>query len=272
MLAPGAEKTVLVAEGSSETIQESWGSVGLQRTSYDWKGDTDESLKIRKLEDTLYVHGTNSKRLLQIRDNWTIFDDEPMHKDDQDDTDDLDQERDLLASLIQKLKCEIDLKKFVRKLDKYNDVNYMSKVEIDCAKAKGDLMIVFQYSGRILNNIPISNFPNGEKQHRLKHGYGIREISHERQCSTPEQNGIVERRNRTLVEVLRNNVKAAKVPCSSGLKHNCNAFFTQTIHLDESKAYRVFNKRTRIIVETIHVNFDELPQMASDHVSSDPGP
>ncbi|GJW79742.1 retrovirus-related pol polyprotein from transposon TNT 1-94 [Tanacetum coccineum] len=29
----------------------------------------------------------------------------------------------------------------------------------------------------------------------------------------------------------------------------------------QSKAYRVFNKRTRIIVETIHVNFDELPQM-----------
>ncbi|GJS55721.1 hypothetical protein Tco_0629083 [Tanacetum coccineum] len=27
-----------------------------------------------------------------------------------------------------------------------------------------------------------------------------------------------------------------------------------------------------MIVETIHVNFDELPQMVSDHVSSDPGP
>ncbi|GKA74883.1 retrovirus-related pol polyprotein from transposon TNT 1-94, partial [Tanacetum coccineum] len=40
----------------------------------------------------------------------------------------------------------------------------------------------------------------------------------------------------------------------------------------QSKAYRAFNKRTRIIVETIHVNFDELPQMVSDHVSSDPGP
>ncbi|GJT51126.1 retrovirus-related pol polyprotein from transposon TNT 1-94 [Tanacetum coccineum] len=40
----------------------------------------------------------------------------------------------------------------------------------------------------------------------------------------------------------------------------------------QSRAYKVFNKRTRIIVETIHVNFDELPQMASDHVSSDPGP
>nr|GFC51446.1 Gag-Pol polyprotein [Tanacetum cinerariifolium] len=40
----------------------------------------------------------------------------------------------------------------------------------------------------------------------------------------------------------------------------------------QSRAYKVFNKRTRVILETIHVNFDELPQMASDHVSSDPGP
>ncbi|GKD13939.1 putative ribonuclease H-like domain-containing protein [Tanacetum coccineum] len=43
-------------------------------------------------------------------------------------------------------------------------------------------------------------------------------------------------------------------------------------YFTQSNAYRVFNKRTRIIVKTIHVNFDELPQMASDHVSSDPGP
>nr|GEY54370.1 retrovirus-related Pol polyprotein from transposon TNT 1-94 [Tanacetum cinerariifolium] len=40
----------------------------------------------------------------------------------------------------------------------------------------------------------------------------------------------------------------------------------------QSRAYMVFNKRTRVIVETIHVNFDKLPQMASDHVSSDPVP
>nr|GEU32017.1 retrovirus-related Pol polyprotein from transposon TNT 1-94 [Tanacetum cinerariifolium] len=40
----------------------------------------------------------------------------------------------------------------------------------------------------------------------------------------------------------------------------------------QSRAYRVFIKRTRVIVETIHVNFEELPQMASDHVSSDPIP
>ncbi|GJZ08745.1 retrovirus-related pol polyprotein from transposon TNT 1-94 [Tanacetum coccineum] len=31
-------------------------------------------------------------------------------------------------------------------------------------------------------------------------------------------------------------------------------------------------QKTRVIVKTIHVNFDELPQMASDHVSSDPVP
>ncbi|GKF62938.1 retrovirus-related pol polyprotein from transposon TNT 1-94, partial [Tanacetum coccineum] len=40
-----------------------------------------------------------------VDNSGPIFDDEPLHKDDQDDTDDLDQERDLLASLIQKLKC-----------------------------------------------------------------------------------------------------------------------------------------------------------------------
>nr|GEU70718.1 uncharacterized mitochondrial protein AtMg00810-like [Tanacetum cinerariifolium] len=43
-------------------------------------------------------------------------------------------------------------------------------------------------------------------------------------------------------------------------------------YFTQSRAYRVFNKRTRVIVETIHVNFDELPQMVSDHVISNLGP
>nr|GFB63390.1 retrovirus-related Pol polyprotein from transposon TNT 1-94 [Tanacetum cinerariifolium]GFB78545.1 retrovirus-related Pol polyprotein from transposon TNT 1-94 [Tanacetum cinerariifolium] len=38
---------------------------------------------------------------------------------------------------------------------------------------------------------------------------------------------------------------------------------------NQSRAYRIFNKRTRVIMESIHVNFDELPQMVSDHISSD---
>nr|GEZ82119.1 integrase, catalytic region, zinc finger, CCHC-type, peptidase aspartic, catalytic [Tanacetum cinerariifolium] len=41
---------------------------------------------------------------------------------------------------------------------------------------------------------------------------------------------------------------------------------------NQSRAYRVFNKITRVIMESIHVNFDELPQMASDQISSDPAP
>nr|GFB58185.1 integrase, catalytic region, zinc finger, CCHC-type, peptidase aspartic, catalytic [Tanacetum cinerariifolium] len=43
-------------------------------------------------------------------------------------------------------------------------------------------------------------------------------------------------------------------------------------YANQSRAYRVFNKRTRVIMESIHVNFDELPQMASDQNSSDPAP
>ncbi|GKA55801.1 hypothetical protein Tco_0754873 [Tanacetum coccineum] len=40
----------------------------------------------------------------------------------------------------------------------------------------------------------------------------------------------------------------------------------------QSKGYIVYNKRTRLIVETIYVNFDELSQMALDHDSFDPAP
>nr|GFB23567.1 retrovirus-related Pol polyprotein from transposon TNT 1-94 [Tanacetum cinerariifolium] len=51
---------------------------------------------------------------------------------------------------------------------------------------------------------------------------------------TPEQNGVVERRNRTL-----------------------------------SKGYRVYNKRTRLIVESIHLRFDEIKEMLETIVAND---
>nr|GFA97412.1 hypothetical protein [Tanacetum cinerariifolium] len=143
----------------------------------------------------------------------------------------------------------------------------------------------------------------------------------------PEQNSVVERRNRTLVEAARTMLSAAKVLLFFLAEAITTACFTQNHsliilghektpyhiindqkpsvkffyifgslcyivrdgeNLDKMKekgdacffvgysiqlrAYRVFNKRTRVILETIHVNFDELPQMASDHVSSDPIP
>nr|GEU70677.1 hypothetical protein [Tanacetum cinerariifolium] len=144
---------------------------------------------------------------------------------------------------------------------------------------------------------------------------------------TPEQNGVVERRSRTLVEVARTMLSVAKVPLFFWAEAIATTCFTQNRSLviprhektpyhiindrkplvkflyifgslcyivrdgeninkmkekgdacifvgysTQSRAYRVFNKRTRVIVETIHVNFDELPQMASDHVSFDPAP
>ncbi|GJR80764.1 retrovirus-related pol polyprotein from transposon TNT 1-94 [Tanacetum coccineum] len=57
-----------------------------------------------------------------------------------------------------------------------------------------------------------------------------------------------------------------------GLHAQVRTVRTDKGYSTQSRAYRVFNKRTRVIVETIHVNFDELPQMASDRVSSDPVP
>ncbi|GKG37473.1 hypothetical protein Tco_0447646, partial [Tanacetum coccineum] len=37
------------------------------------------------------------------------------------------------------------------------------------------------------------------------------------------------------------------------------------------KAFRIYNRRTRIITETIHVTLDELIAMASEQFSSGPG-
>nr|GEX92734.1 retrovirus-related Pol polyprotein from transposon TNT 1-94 [Tanacetum cinerariifolium] len=101
---------------------------------------------------------------------------------------------------------------------------------------------------------------------------------------TPEQNGVLERCNRTLVEAVQTMLSVAKVPLFFWAEAIATSCFTQNRSLEKgdacifvgystkSRAYRVFNKRTTVIVESIHVNFDELPQMASDHVSSNPGP
>nr|GEV85652.1 hypothetical protein [Tanacetum cinerariifolium] len=90
---------------------------------------------------------------LDVANFGPIFNSEPVQKNDDDD--DLANERELLASLIEKLKCEIDdskkrnkfletsnkvLVEKLTELQRRNDVEYASKVEIDCAKAKGDLI------------------------------------------------------------------------------------------------------------------------------------
>ncbi|GJU50733.1 retrovirus-related pol polyprotein from transposon TNT 1-94 [Tanacetum coccineum] len=158
--------------------------------------------------------------------------------------------------------------------------------------------------------------------------FGQEGIEHQTSIArTPEQNGVVKRQNRTLVETARTMLSAAKVPlffwaeaiattcCTqnrlliiprhektpyhiiNGWKLSIKFFyiFSSLCYIirdgenlvkmkekgdacifigysTQSRAYRVYNKRTKVIVETIHVNFDEFPHMASDHVSSDPVP
>nr|GEZ27522.1 hypothetical protein [Tanacetum cinerariifolium] len=143
-------------------------------------------------------------------------------------------------------------------------------------------------------------------------------------AQTPEQNSVVKRRNRTLVEAAQTMLSAAKVPLFFWAEAISTACFTQNRSLviprhdktpyhiinDRKPSVKFFyifgslcyifrdgenldkmkekgdacifggystqssayNKRTVVIVETIHVNFNELPQMVSDHVSSDPVP
>ncbi|GJS74002.1 hypothetical protein Tco_0706843 [Tanacetum coccineum] len=175
--------------------------------------DVEPLQKVQNNDDNYNVFAIESEHPEQpesVNDTYSVEQDEhniiiysldmsyDREQDDQDDNDDLAKERDLLASLIAELKCEIDdsknhnkfletsnkalvdklkgdikdfktknkslessnnhfkeennelsktnqlmfkdLKKFQAELDRYHDVNYASKVEIDCAKAKSDLV------------------------------------------------------------------------------------------------------------------------------------
>nr|GFA92814.1 hypothetical protein [Tanacetum cinerariifolium] len=93
---------------------------------------------------------------------------------------------------------------------------------------------------------------------------------------TPEQNGVVERQNRTLVEAARTMLSAAKVPLFFWAEAIATACFTQNRSLviprHEKTPYHIINDWKPLIMESFHVNFDEMPQMASDQNSSDPAP
>ncbi|GJT55952.1 retrovirus-related pol polyprotein from transposon TNT 1-94 [Tanacetum coccineum] len=104
---------------------------------------------------------------------------------------------------------------------------------------------------------------------------------------TPEQNGIVERRNHTLVEAARTMLSASKLPLFFWAEAIATANGENLDKMKEkgdlcifvrystmSKGYRVYNKRTRLIVESIHINFDEIKEFskASDYDNSGPAP
>ncbi|GJS53923.1 retrovirus-related pol polyprotein from transposon TNT 1-94 [Tanacetum coccineum] len=109
------------------------------------------------------------------------------------------------------------------------------------------------------------------------HAYFAQEcIEHQTSAARiSEQNGVVERQNRTLVEATRTMLNVAKVPLDGEnldkIKEKGDACIFVG-YSTQSRAYSVYNKRARVIVEAIHVNFDELHLMASDHISSGPIP
>nr|GFA62176.1 retrovirus-related Pol polyprotein from transposon TNT 1-94 [Tanacetum cinerariifolium] len=155
---------------------------------------------------------------------------------------------------------------------------------------------------------------------------GLVGISHETSVArSPQQNGVVERRNRTLIEAAHTMLIYAQAPLFLWAEAVATTCFTQNrsiIHLRHGKtpyellhsklpdlsffhvfgafcypkndsenlgklqpkadigifigyaptkkAFRIYNRHTRRIVETIHVDFDELTTMASKQSSSGP--
>nr|GEV89136.1 hypothetical protein [Tanacetum cinerariifolium] len=139
-----------------------------------------------------------------------------------------------------------------------------------------DLEVTFR-SLRVISVRIVRTDKGTEFLNKTLHAYFASEgINHQTSVArTPEQNGVVERWNRTLVETARTMLSAARVPLDGEnldkMKEKGDACIFVG-YSTQSRAYMVFNKRTRVIVKTIHVNFDELPHMASDHVSFDPVP
>nr|GEX67000.1 hypothetical protein [Tanacetum cinerariifolium] len=136
--------------------------IQLNAEQADWRDDADDELEDQELEAHYIKHPEQSESVhetypIEQEEHNVIIDSLDMSYDreqiDQNDDDnDLANERELLASLIEKLKCEIDdikitntlmyndFKKSQAELKKRNNVEYASKVEIDCTKAKGDLI------------------------------------------------------------------------------------------------------------------------------------
>ncbi|KAJ9553200.1 hypothetical protein OSB04_017245 [Centaurea solstitialis] len=118
---------------------------------------------------------------------------------------------------------------------------------------------------------------------------------------TPQQNGVVERRNKTLVEAARTMLAYSKllmflwaeavdtacytqnrsivnnrcfVTNDREDRHKLQAKSDEAIFIGYSKnsiAYRVYNKRTKMVIESMNVKFDPYAEMVSDHDSSEPG-
>nr|GEX68328.1 integrase, catalytic region, zinc finger, CCHC-type, peptidase aspartic, catalytic [Tanacetum cinerariifolium] len=81
-------------------------------------------------------------------------------------------------------------------------------------------------------------------------------------AQTPQQNGVVERQNRTLVEAARPILISSKAQEFMKMKPKADiGIFIG--YFGSSLGLRIYNRRTKKITETIHVKFDKLTAMAS---------
>nr|GFA69920.1 putative ribonuclease H-like domain-containing protein [Tanacetum cinerariifolium] len=117
------------------------------------------------------------------------------------------------------------------------------------------------------------------KNHVLKEYFDSVGITHKTSAAkTPQQNGVVERRNRTLVEAARTMLIFSHAPLflwaeaiatahigKLSIKGDIGFFIRYSANF---VVYKVYNWRTKKIIETMNVTFDELSAMAFKQNSS----
>nr|GEW40553.1 putative ribonuclease H-like domain-containing protein [Tanacetum cinerariifolium] len=93
------------------------------------------------------------------------------------------------------------------------------------------------------------------KNNDLNQFYGMKRIKREFSVPrTPQKNGIVERKNRTLIEAARTMLADSLLPIPFWAEVDEGFLVGYSIN---SKAFRVFNSRTCVVQETLHANFIE---------------
>nr|GEZ47175.1 retrovirus-related Pol polyprotein from transposon TNT 1-94 [Tanacetum cinerariifolium] len=149
----------------------------------------------------------------------------------------------------------------------------------------GDSVISTQIQVDLNKTVRYIRTDNGTEfvNHTLTEYYKRIGIFHQKTVpGTPQQNGVVKIQNRTLVEAAQTMLIFSKAPIVFGAlcyPTNDNEDLgklqpTADIgifvgYAPSKKGYRIYNKRTRRIMETIHVQFDELTKlMAHVHLGT----
>nr|GEZ20941.1 hypothetical protein [Tanacetum cinerariifolium] len=149
--------------------------------------------------------------------------------------------------------------------------DYSQFTWVKCLRSKDealDFIIKFLKMIQVRLKVPVRRIrtDNGTKfvNQTLREYYEQVGISQKTSVArSPQQNGVVERRNRTLIEAARTIENLGKLQP----KADIGIFIG---YAPTKKAFQIYNQRTRRIIKTIHVNFDELTTMASEQSSSGP--